>query len=516
MKTLSKIKETRKRSKDSGIPKTREPSSGVIKNPRLSVGTLLSKLKVLLFKPSYLWVILVFAFLTRLYDIGSLGISAVELKNVDRVFLMSNPANFFNQDVSTNLYYFLQNIWGRFFGFSLTNMRIFSVFLGIFGLYIFFKFTEEWFNRRLAYIAAFLLSISSYYIFISRAISHEILYFSLVIFAFHTLTLAYRQKRKLYFVLSGLLFGIAFYASAITFTLAILLLISLIYFYRKNSLFFKSFIKEKILALSSGIIVAIPYLYVNIRNPNIFLSHFTLKPSLILYNINLFFSSLLFSAPRNYLYTLSTDRIFDPFVLLTFLAGLTYACLRIKRRKFYFIISWLAILTLIIFFEKDFTLASFIYILPIIFILSARIQTFVLEKWFKTFPFNKFARITMVLGIGFMFSLALTYNYQKVFIAWQKYPERQYVYNTKVASMSFGNNPIYLYKTGLTEQALESILKNGGNNKLIEIDSLKKIENPDKFILLTSPERLFEVKSKMKNKNLNSTYGADLALIKGE
>ncbi len=472
------------------------------------------KTKGLILKPSYLWAILVFAFLTRLYNIGNLGINENELKNVDRIFAMSNIGNFLNQNVSTNLYYLLQNIWGRFFGFSITNMRIFSVLLSVLGLYLFFKFTEEWFNRRLAYIATFLLSISSYHILLSRNISHEVLYFALVIFAFHTLTLAYRRKSRFYFALSGFLFGLAFYASEITFALALLFAIALIYFYKKNSRFFTSFVKEKIIAVSAGFLTILPFLYAAGKNPNIFLSHFTLGINMVLNNINLFFSSLILSAPRGYEYTVSTDKVFDPFVLLTFLLGSVYACIKIKRRKFYFLVSWFFLLTLIMICEKEFSLGGFIYILPVIFILSARIQTYVLDKWFKTFPFNRFARITAIAGIGFMFALSLTYNYRKVFAAWQKYPERNFVYNSAISQTDFGKNTVFLYKTGLDRPALESILKNGGENNLKDISDVSSLKG--KFNLLTSPQAVSNVRLKLKDKKFQITSGHDIVLMKGE
>ncbi|MEK7447318.1 MAG: glycosyltransferase family 39 protein, partial [Patescibacteria group bacterium] len=170
-----------------------------------SVLPFLISIKDALLKRSYLWVILIFAFLTRMYGIGSVGVNEQELKNIERIFSLNNPANFLNSDACTNLYYLLQNLWGKIFGYSVFNMRFLSVVLSLLGLFIFFKFTEEWFNRKLAYIGTFLLSISSFHILVSRNISHEILYPVIIITALHLLTLAYRYKMWQYFFLSGVL-----------------------------------------------------------------------------------------------------------------------------------------------------------------------------------------------------------------------------------------------------------------------------------------------------------------------
>ena len=478
-----------------------------------AVWPLLITIKDMALKRSYLWVILLFAFLTRMYSLGDVGASKQELENIERIFSM--PGSFLGKGTSTNLYYLLQNLWGRAFGFSVLNLRIFSVLLSILGLYIFFKFTEEWFNRKLAYISTFLLSISSFHILLSRNISHEVLYPVIIISALHFLTLAYRNKKLIYFVLAGMLLGLSLYTSEISLVLVLVFFITGIYFYSKNRKFFFSFIREKTIVIFSGVTVALPFFYSLFVNPGNFLSNFTYKPDIIFDNARSLVLSVIYTAPQEFMYNIGTDKVFDPFIEITFILGLIYIAMRVKRRKFYFLVTWLSLLTVIIIFKNIFSLGSFIYTAPIIFIMSARIQIYVLDKWFKTFPFNKFARIVMVLGIGFLFSLSLSYNYKKIFQAWIKFPERKFVYNVQPTTYNLKDEKAYIYKAGYSKDTVATATKVKKGN-LSELDKLNDIKGNKKANIFTSPESVFKVKSSLSDVRWKEYKGENIVLLKGE
>ncbi|MDO8507489.1 MAG: glycosyltransferase family 39 protein [bacterium] len=481
-----------------------------------SFWSLLVTIKDMFLKGSYLWVILLFAFLARMYRVGDLGVSGQELDNIKRILSMDSPMSFIGGNACTNLYYLLQNFWGKMFGYSILNMRMLSVLLSLLGIFIFFKFTEEWFNRKLAYIATFLFSISSFHILLSRSVSHEVLYPVIIFSALHFLTLAYRYRMWQYFLLSGVFLGLGFYSSEITFVLVLVFIVSGFYFYSKNRSFFTSFIKEKAVFIVSAGIVSLPFFYSVVTSPKEFLSNFTYKPDVLLDNARNLVSSIVYAAPQEYMFNIGTDRVFDPFILVTFLLGLIYIVMRIKRRKFYFLVTWFGILTLIIIFKSVFTLGSFIYIAPIIFIMSARIQLYVIDKWFKTFPFNKFARIIMVLGIGFLFSLSLSYNFQKVFLAWTKYPERKFTYNTSPTSDEITKNKVYLYNSKYNKDVLASVMRIKNKDSIFLLSDLKSIQKDEKPNIITSPGESFKVKSELKDISFKESKGQDIILLKGE
>ncbi len=472
--------------------------------------------KSVLQKKSYIWLILAFAAITRLYGLGSLGVNKSELVNIDRIFSVPDLGSLYRGDLSTSLYYILQYLWGRIIGFSVINMRAFSILLSLVGLYFFFLFVREWFSKRSAYISTFLLSISGFYILASRAISHEVLYMAVIFPALYLLTLAYRRRKMLYFISSGLLLGALFYTTEISFVLFLVFVISIVYFYLQNKKFLTGYIKETAILAGTALSVSIPFMIWFVQKPRAFLSYFSISPYNLVENGRNLMSSIVFSSPVQLMFNVGQEKIFDPYVEVTFLLGLIYVVLKYKRRKFYFLASWFALLFLVVIMIKSFSVANFIYLVPMIFIFSAVIQSYVLKKWFKTFPFNKFARLTMALGIGFFFALSLSYNYKKVFLAWGKNPNRVLAYNEKVSKVNFKNEEIYVYKSSLSGVEVQALLKNGGKNNITDLKSLSQVKNKGSVNILTSPNNVFAVKSILASKKTSIIEGQSIILVRGE
>ena len=471
--------------------------------------------KSVLQKKSYIWLILAFAVLTRLYGLGSLGVSREELENIDRIFSVSNLSTLYKEDLSTSLYYILQFLWGKLFGFSVINMRAFSVLLSIVGLYFFFLFVREWFSKRSSYIATFLLSISSFYILISRSIGPEALYLAIILPGLYFLTLAYRRKKISYFLLSGLFFGAMFYTATITFALVAVFGISIIYFYFKNKKFLTGFVREKLAVILSAAIISAPFFVWLASYPQKFFSQFTLRPDILLDNARTLVLSILYGAPDQFMYNVGFEKVFDPYIETTFLLGLGYVVLKFKRRKFYFLLSMFVLFVLIIIMQKNFFLGEMIYLVPMIFIFSAVIQSHLLKKWFATFPFNRVARFTMALSLGFFLALSVTYNYREVFLAWAKSPNRRFSYNTDVSLADLKGSKVYVYEPGISRVKVEAILKGGGENQLVYTDVISRAMDKSGCSILTSPNKVFNVESTLKDKNFQIISGANISLLKG-
>jgi len=479
------------------------------------IQAVISKRRGLVLSGSPIFIVLVFAFILRIYKIGSVGVSGRELENIDRILSFSDISNLIKGDVSTNLYYFLQYLWGGVSGYSLFSMRLFSVILSIIGLYIFYKFTEQWFSRRLAQIATFLFSISSFHILLSRSISHEIIYPVVSLSALFFLTLAYRQKSRLYFFISGIFIGLGLYASEATLALGFAFIAAGGYFFYKNKKFITSFVTEKIVAIVTILIVSIPFFIAIVTGQSGFFSRFTISPVVIANNIYTLFTSLTFSTPFDFMYNVGSKRIFDPFILLTFLAGLIYIIYGIKRRKFYFLFVWLFTLSLVIIFEKNFSLGTIVYIAPVIFILSALIQEFILQKWFQTFPFNRLAGLTMIVGVGFFYALSMSYNLEKVFLAWMKFPDRKYVYNVQPLKVDLKKEKVYLYNEDIPNRVIKVIFGIKSRGQLVRTESPNSIAKGEKVNIITSNQGAEIVKESLKEGNQVS-LGQNIVLFKGE
>ncbi len=475
---------------------------------RLIIGSLsLEKLKI---RYSFLPIIILLALFFRIYKFSGVGLTTLEIANIERILAFSDISNFLNENVTSNLYYFLQFLVGRGFGFSIINMRITSIVISIIGLLAFHGFVREWFSKRAAYISTFLLSISFYYLMLSRNVSHEIFYFFLITFSLYFLTLAYRKKKKIYFAISGILIGLNFYASEITISLALIFIASAIYFYYKNKKFITSYIREVMIALITFLMTLLPFLAAVAKRPGILVSQFTNSFSVVYENLNNLVASILVTSPKDYMYNVSDLPIFDPYILLTFITGLIYIILKMKRRKYYFLIVWTVVALTVILIRKDFNLGNIVYLLPLIFIMSAIIQGYVLSKWFTTFPFNRWARIVMTLGIGFFFAMSLTYNFEKYFFAWQMFPERKLVYNVTPLSQQI-ETPIYLYQISLSRDVAQIIL-NKDNIEVVKLENTEELKNIPKPVILTSRLGANQIR---KVGGLEEYRGLDLVLFKG-
>lgn len=476
---------------------------------------LISLNRGLVLSRSPIFIVLLFAVVVRFYKLGSLGVNKRELENIERILSFSDISSFIKGDASTGLYYFLQYLWGSLIGYSVFNMRVFSVIISILGIYVFYKFTEEWFSRRLAQIAAFLLSISSFHILMSRAISHEILYPVIILSALYFLTIAYRQKDRLYFIISGIFLGLSIYSSEITFALAAIFILAGAYFFYKNKKFLTSFILEKTVSIVVISVLAVPFFFFLATNGSAFFSNFTLSPVVLINNLYNFFSSLLYKTPFEIMYNIGNKRIFDPLILMTFIAGLAFAVYGVKRRKFYFLLIWLLGMSIMIAFLKDFSLANFIYIAPVVFILSALIQEYVFAKWFKTFPFNRLAGLTVIVGVGFFYAMSLSYNMEKVFLAWAKYPGRQDTYNIRPLKVDLEGEKAYLYNADISKKVASVVYGISDKESLTVLQSLDNIEKGEKTAIITSANSASEVRDFFKG-NASKYLGENIVLYEGE
>lgn len=464
------------------------------------------KLKI---RYSFLPIIILLAIFYRIYKFSGTGATSLEIGNIERILSFGDISNFLNQEVTSNLYYFMQYLTGQGFGFSVVNMRIFSLIISILGIIVFYNFVKEWFSKRVAYISTFLLSISFYFLMLSRNISHEIFYFFILMFSLYFLTLAYRKKKKVHFALSGVLIGLNFYSSEITISLFLIFIASAAYFYYKNKKFITAYVRELSVAIIAFTVTMIPFLIAVFKKPGILVSQFTNSLAVVYDNLNGLVASMLVSSQKDFMYNVGQLALFDPYIILTFAVGLIYIFWKIKRRKYYFLIVWLIVSVAVILIRKNFSLGNIVGLIPLIFIMSSIIQGHVLSKWFSTFPFNRWARIVMTLGIGFFFALSLTYNFEKYFFAWMRYPERKLVYNFQPLTQEV-EGPVNLYRIDISPETV-SILY----NKQIEVKVLK---NEGELRSIKDENILTTVKGSSRVRTiegLEEFRGLDLVLFKG-
>lgn len=118
-----------------------------------------------------LGLILIAAFALRLYR---LGVSSLWYDETVSVFLarqeLAELTRHTAGDIHPPLYYYLLHFWGRFTGWSEFAMAFASLFFGILLIALVYRVAYEWFDDRVAILAAFLVAMSPYNLWYSQEV----------------------------------------------------------------------------------------------------------------------------------------------------------------------------------------------------------------------------------------------------------------------------------------------------------------------------------------------------------
>jgi len=213
----------------------------------------------------YLLLIIFVGFILRVIVASHLAPSA------DEAVYGTHAINFINSgQVSTQnqspVWFFLADFFYKIFGISLFTARLTSVIFGIFTILVIYLLAKELFNRKIALIAASLLSISAFsirYMVMEMDVTFTFFFFlSAYLFVKDLL-----RKNRIS-LLSAVFLGIAILAKAISFMLVpSFFLIYLIYYIKnkdkRNVLIGKNNIKRGLLAIIIVLILLLPILAYN-------------------------------------------------------------------------------------------------------------------------------------------------------------------------------------------------------------------------------------------------------------
>jgi hypothetical protein len=118
-----------------------------------------------------LGLILIAAFALRLYR---LGVSSLWYDETVSVFLAQQELAELTRhtagDIHPPLYYYLLHFWGRFAGWSEFAMAFVSLFFGVLLIALVYRIAREWFDHRVAILAAFLVALSPYHLWYSQEV----------------------------------------------------------------------------------------------------------------------------------------------------------------------------------------------------------------------------------------------------------------------------------------------------------------------------------------------------------
>ena len=195
-----------------------------MRSPKLNVGTK-SKSNILT-KPKLdlitfgLWGTIVLALLLRIYHLSYKSISIDEsigffyvVESLKRVII------FTINDVHPPFFYIVHHFWIKIFGTSEVAIRSISVLFGILSIYGLYRLGALIFNRKIGLIAAFLLTISPWHIWLSQTARSNSMFLFLSILSTYGLFRITQTQSKKWFLFYSIVTVISLYTHYFAFTL---------------------------------------------------------------------------------------------------------------------------------------------------------------------------------------------------------------------------------------------------------------------------------------------------------
>lgn len=341
-----------------------------------------------------------------------------------------------------SLFFFLQMIGVLIFGYTQLALRVAPALVGVLSVYVTYLLTKEWFSRRTALIAAFLMAINSWTVIINRdgfRANLVILFIPLTLWAY---TKAFRTKSLKWFGIAGASLGLGFYTYISFRAFIAVLIFSGLVAVIKNRKVVREYAKSVAFSLLVMLLILIPLGIHGISYPDEVLgarsSTSILNPDLNdgsplkTLGLNIVKTALMFfyKGDQNFRHNLGGEPMLDPFTGISMLGGILYCLYNIKKSKYMILLAWFGALLLPVVLTAEGIPHGLraVGVIPVVFILAGIGADYFVKKWYTSFPFNKFVRNA---GIGLVMLLMLTgaiLNYQRVFVAWAEAAQTRKAY----------------------------------------------------------------------------------------
>lgn len=174
-------------------------------------------------------------------------------------FISSGKLATWNQSVG--LWHFLTDLAYKIFGMNDFGARFFVLLFGSFSIILMFLFTKEFFGKRAGLIASFLLAVSPFHI--SETVPEmDVVTMFFAMFSIFLFVKALKENKRIYFVLSGILIGVATLIKIYSLLFIPALLLYAFYYFKKTSLEKKQFMINIILFFFiAGIFCSVSLIY---------------------------------------------------------------------------------------------------------------------------------------------------------------------------------------------------------------------------------------------------------------
>lgn len=412
-----------------------------------------------------LLLIIALAIFFRFWELWKLppGLHPDEAANGLDIFRMFNHHDFriiYNTNGPREaLFFYLQAIWVGLLGNTIAALRVAPASIGVAAVVMVYFLAKDWFGRRTALIAAFLMAVNPWAVIISRDGFRAGMTPLMVAAVAFLAGRAYKTQRYLYFVLAGAIFGLGFYTYTAFALFSLVPAAGLLYMLLWRRSWLKANLAKLAVSALVALVVLTPLAITVIRHPSDSTARAggtsVLNRDLnggrpiqtLLSGVGKTFLQYNLFGDENPRHNLPGQPLVNAFVGIMLILGLVVALTRLKRLNYsatiamFFVMMLPAILTAEGLPHALRSVGTEVGV----FLLAAIGVNYLLQRWYRTFPVNGPARnIGLALVCALLFLTAFQ-GYRAYFVAWAQSPD---TYAAYAENMTVIGNYLNAHGTG--------------------------------------------------------------------
>lgn len=348
------------------------------------------------------------------------------------------------------LFHFLLTPFVALGGTSILVLRLLPAALGVAAVILTYLFVREWFSRRAALLAAFLLASAPWAVTLTRDVFRAALIPVMIPLTLWLYTRALKTGLIRWYVLTGISFGLGFY-TYLSFRVTPFIILAVaayaLWLYRRQLL---SQIKPLLITAAVSLAVVLPLAVFAVFHPDdviggrssvSFLNEdlnqgqpaqtllTTMAQTALMFN---------FEGDPNYRHNLGGEPMLNFFVGIMFILGVGLALTRIRDIRYFTLLAILGfmLVPMVLTAEGIPHGLRAIGVIPVVYVLAAIGVVELIARWRGVFPRNPAAKaVGLVLLLGLL-SFSTISNYHRYFVAYANAPATYEAYSEDIVAIA--------------------------------------------------------------------------------
>jgi MFS family permease len=405
-----------------------------------------------------------------------------------------------------SLFFFLQAIFVAIFGNTVVALRYAPAIIGTLAVAVTYFWVRDWFNQRIALISAFLMAVTPWAVTMSRngyRASMVPLMVPLVLWAYGK---AIRGGQMWRFLLAGATLGVGFYTylSFRLFPIVLVAGLGAAWLWRRDLVVRN--IRPLFISLAGTLVVLLPMLAFGVKYPGDVFGARTstsflnpefnngkpvetllivIKDTALMFNIH---------GDENYRHNLGGQPMLNFFVGMMFILGILIVLRNLKHPKYFVLLAVFGVMLLpeVLTAEGIPHALRAIGVMPVIFVFAALGISYMLNRWYQTFPINSAARSSGLAAMLLLLGLSAYHGYNQYFLAWASSPQTYEAYSedsvavSKYLNTTSFNGERILVFDGYSDITVQYLTHNKSQYRRIDphqIDEIPADNTPRQFLI---------------------------------